>query len=179
MSKKLTFKKIATVLLFALILCTQYAKGQNMESSLKEQLKKYSSQKAGFDARLKTIDLGSVSVSVPSPFKNKRTGTKDSDMGELNRANFTVFYDIGTMAGAHITDRNTRNSSYFTMGTYNGYKTYIGLRKEGDKDQLIITIWEPNQTSSMPANFWAYVKSKKDVKDMITIVMNFKPNKKV
>ena len=82
------------------------------------------------------------------------------------------------MAGTHVTDKHTRNSSYFTMGTYNGYKTYIGLRKEGDKDQLIITIWEPNQSSYILANFWAYVKSKKDVKDMITIVMNVRTNKK-
>ena len=177
MSKKLTFKKIPTVLLFALILCTQCVNGQNIESSLKKQLKKYSSQKTDFDARLKTINLGRDSVSVPSSFKNKRTGTIDSDMGQLSRPNFTIFYDIGKMAGTHITDKYTRNSSYFTMGTYNGYKTYIGLRKEGDKDQLIITIWEPNQSSYILANFWAYVKSKKDVKDMITIVMHFQPNK--
>lgn len=178
MSKKLTFNKISTVLLFVLILCTQYVHGQNIETSLKEQLEKYSSQKTGLDTSLKIIDLGNFSVSVPSQFKNKRTGTIDSDMGELSRRNFTVFYDIGYMAGTHITDRNTRNSSYFTMGAYNGYKTYIGLRKEGDKDQLVITIWDPNEESSMPANFWAYVKSEKDVKDMITIVMNFQPNKK-
>ncbi|KQB98819.1 hypothetical protein [Pedobacter sp. Hv1] len=179
MSKKRTFKKISTVLLFALILCTQYVNGQNIETSLKEQLKKYSSQKTGLDTNLKIIDLGSASVSVPSQFKNKRTGTIDSDMGELSSGDFKIFYDIGYMAGTHITDRNTRNSSYFTVGTYNGYKTYIGLRKEGDKDQLIITIWEPNQERSMPANFWAYIKSEKDINDMITIVMNFKLNKKV
>lgn len=179
MSKKLTVIKIPTVLLFVLILCAKYVSGQNLETCLKKQLKKYSSQKTGLDTSLKTIDLGRVSVLVPSQFKNKRTGTIDSDRGELRSTNFTVFYDIGHMAGTHVTDQNTRNSSYFTVGTYNGYKTYIGLRKEDDKDQLIITIWEPNQRSSTPANFWAYVKSKKDVKDMITIVMNFQPNKKV
>lgn len=178
MSIKFTFINVPPLLFFLLIFSTQYIKAQHIESSLKKQLKKYSSQKTDFDARLKTIHLGRDSVSVPSSFNNKRTGTKDSDLGELNRANFTVFYDIGKMAGTHITDRNTHNSSYFTMGTYNGYKTYIGLRKEGDKDQLIITIWEPNQRSYILANFWAYVKSKKDVKDMITIVMNFQPNKK-
>ena len=165
-------------MLLLLIFSTQYSKGQNIQSCLKKVLKEYSSQKPEFDARLKPINLGAATVLVPSPFSNKRTGTKDSDMGELSRPNFTIFYDIGKMAGAHITDRNTRNSSYFTMGTYNEYKTYIGLRKEGDKDQLIITIWERNQSSSFPANFWAYVKSKKDIKDMITIVMNFQPTKK-
>jgi len=179
MSKKLTFKKILTVVLFPLILCTQYVNGQNMETSLKKVLKEYSSRKTEFDARLKPINLGRATVLVPSHFSNKRTGTIDSDRGELSTTNFTVFYDIGRMAGAHITDQNTRNSSYFKVETYNGYKTYIGLRKEGDNDQLVITIWDPNERISMPANFWAYVKSKKDIKDMITIVINFQPNKKV
>lgn len=177
MSQKRTFKKIPTVLLFALILCAQYVNGQHIETSLKKVLKEYSSRKKEVDARLKPINLGRATALVPSHFSNKRTGTIDSDRGELSRPNFTIFYDIGKMSGAHITDRNTRNSSYFTMSTYNGYKTYIGLRKEGDKDQLIITIWEPNQSSSFPANFWAYVKSKQDVKDMITIFMNFQPLK--
>jgi hypothetical protein len=179
MATKFTFINVRTLLLFALIFCTQYTKGQNIESGLKKVLKNYSSLKTEFDARLKPINLGRATILVPSRFSNKRIGTIDSDMGELSRPNFTIFYDIGKMAGAHITDKNTHNSSYFTMGTYNRYKTYIGLRKEGDKDQLIITIWEPNQSSSFPANFWAYVKSKKDVKDMLIIVMNFQPNKRV
>lgn len=178
MSTRFTLLKVPAIVLSLFILSTQHCKGQSVEASLQTLLKEYSSQKTGFNLRLKSVNLGRAIVSVPSQFNNKRTGTKDSDRGELSRPNLVIFYDIGRMSGVHISERNCSNCLYFTTGAYNGHKTNIALRKKGDKDELLITIWDRNYNTAFPANFWAEVKNKEDVRDMVTIVMNYLPLEK-
>jgi hypothetical protein len=126
------------------------------------------------DSSLKIIFLNSGSVLAPTSCTNNRTGTIDSERGELKCGQLQIDYDIGFMAGTHVASGNKNTFNWYNEEFVNGNKICIGLKKENDKWKLAITIRSDADVRSAPANFWAEVKNESDAKQVITTGFSFK-----
>jgi hypothetical protein len=148
--------------------CFSQQAGINIEKVVKEHLRPVSPAKTvSFNERGNLL--------VPENYSNKRTGTKDSEMGELTRPGFLIGYDIGYMAGTHIAPLLFKEYRSYYNTSINGQNTWIGLKGE----KLVITIYDPakGDQRAYPANFWAIVKDEKDVAEVLSIVFSYKPKK--
>jgi hypothetical protein len=129
---------------------------------------------------VKLKDVGEVTL--PKDFENKIIGGTDSLMGEIKRADesLIISYDIGPMAGTHMHPERRVECSWFQEQIINGRKVYMGLIDKEGKKELIVTIMmdERNEPLTLPANFKATVRNKRDIADMKKIATSYQPKEK-
>jgi len=120
------------------------------------------------------VFLHNGSVLLPAIFTNKRTGTVDSERGELRSTAFVIYYDIGSMAGQRMNVQLKGQCSVYEDGRFNGVRMVIGLQG----NQMTVSILSNNypKDSHFPANFWAKVENAKDVSLLLQAVMSYHSN---
>jgi hypothetical protein len=163
-------KLILSVLLFltAPVCFSQHA-DINIEKIVKERYTEISSDSS---AKKLIVFTEKGTIRVPENFTNKRTGTIDSERGELTGPGLMIGYDIGFMAGTHIGPLQLKEYNSYFNTSVNGHNTWIGLNKE----KLVVTIYDPGkkEIASFPANFWATVKSENDVIEVLKIIFSYR-----
>jgi len=127
-----------------------------------------------------TLDVGEVTL--PKGFVHKRIGMTDSLMGEIRRLDgaLVISYDIGPMAGIHMHPQKRNECSWFQEQIIDGRTVYIGLIEKQGKRELIVTIMmdEGSEPMTLPANFWATVRNKRDIANVKKIATSYKPKRK-
>ena len=115
-------------------------------------------------------------IVLPPQYSMRRTGTIDSDMGEISGPQgFVVHFDIGYMAGTHMHERRKGECEWFLEHTISGQKAFTGMRRVEGSRRVTTTIMD--QPLYSPANFWAVVRSEKDLASFFAIVSTYKPPK--
>lgn len=132
---------------------------------------------------LRTVDLKAGTIQLSAGFSERMTGTKDSRRGEVFRNDpaFVVTYDIGYMAGLHMSPREKDACLWFKESLTDGQKCYMGMKQKGSDKILTISI-VPSDNAGLagnpwtyPANFWAIVKTDEDVEIMTQIALSYLP----
>ena len=129
----------------------------------------------------RTVTLDTGEVTLPKGYSNKRVGMTDSLMGEIRRADGTlvIYCDIGAMAGTHMYPQRRGECVWFRERLINGRKAFVGLVENRGKRELIVTIMGGSEVSfTLPANFWAEVRSRRDMADVERIAASYKPKPK-
>ncbi|MBL7737988.1 MAG: hypothetical protein JNK14_02130 [Chitinophagaceae bacterium] len=128
------------------------------------------------DSSGRKISLNRGFVVAPLLCTNRRTGTIDSDKGELLYRELLINYDIGFMAGTHAAPGNRTTFSWYDERLIRDNKVCIGLKKENDAWKLVMTMRKNsgNMTKEEPANFWANVKDEEEVRDIIKIAFSYR-----
>ena len=144
--------------------------GNKMADIIKDQL-----INKQVDSTQEIIFLSRGSVLAPRLCINKRTGTIDSERGELKCGQLLINYDIGLMAGTHAASGNKNTFYWYDEKLFNGNKICIGLKKENDRWKLVMTIRSDADVRKEPANFWAEVKNADDAKQVVIIGFSYKP----
>jgi hypothetical protein len=129
------------------------------------------------------INLKVGTIQLLAGFSEKKTGTKDSRRGEISRDKppLVIGYDIGRMAGLHMSPGEMKECVWFKEQTVNDGKYYIGMEKKDGNKILIISVipkegWSvAHYVSSYPANFWATVRTEEDIADAILIATSYCP----
>ena len=126
-----------------------------------------------------TIDLNVGMVKAPKGYLHKRTGTKDSQMGQItdDQGKLTIYYDIGVMAGTHMHPKLKSDCLWYKEQIINAHKVFSGLMNKDGKKLLLVTITEEGSkdSSQFPANFWAYVNGNGDIAEVSRIVLSYSP----
>ena len=126
------------------------------------------------------VELNVGTIDVPHGYTNKRTGTKDSERGELSNPirNLIIYYDIGAMAGTHMNSQRTPECLWYQEYSINNRKIFSGIRNREGKRQLIITITqEPiNGAFWFPANFWADINKDEDIAEVLLTALSYLPH---
>src|SRR5262245_5905434 len=79
---------------------------------------------------VKVADLHVGTLQLPSDWTQRRTGTKDSEMGEITRADgLIVNYDIGFLAGTHMHAQRRAECLWYREQMIHGHLARIGLIK--------------------------------------------------
>jgi hypothetical protein len=96
-----------------------------------------------------TYDVGCGTFEAPDDCAFKHTGTLDSFMGTLTRMSdgFTIFFDIGQMAGIHMYPSKQDKCTFFRTHTINGNLTWTGLERGDGKQTVATTIYEHGERS--------------------------------
>ena len=117
-------------------------------------------------------------ISLPPQYTMRRTGTIDSDMGEITGPDgWVISYDIGYMAGTHMHERRKSECVWFLEHKIAKHKALTGVVREDGKRRIITTIWD-GTPSTEPANFWATLRNEKDLATFLTIVTTYEPVKR-
>jgi hypothetical protein len=166
------------LIFFFLTLFSMNGYGQKLDSTLKKLIHQYASTshiKTDCVNHMTRLKVGTFTTT--GLITNRRTGTIDSERGELTTDGSTIYYDIGFSAGAHMSSDRKNECGFYTEQNFKGYKTDIGLIKKEGKSELIITIWGDytRSVSCFPANFWRNIDDEKDIKAMLEIVSSYKP----
>jgi hypothetical protein len=126
------------------------------------------------------LDVGEITL--PEGFVHKRIGMTDSLMGEIRRSSGTlvISYDIGPMAGIHMHPQRRRECTWFQEQLIEGRKVYLGLIEKQGKRELIVTMMmdEGSDPLTLPANFRATVRNKRDIADVKKIAASYRPKRK-
>jgi hypothetical protein len=141
-------------------------------------------------------DVGDGSFDAPDDFVFHQTGTADSFMGTLTRksGDFLITFDIGFMAGAHMSPERQERCLFFRESRINGHFACTGIEKAGEKTKITTTIYDrPEQlrrrkqaldsknipdlgkNSPAPANFWATIANDSDIVDFLLVTASYKP----
>ena len=127
-----------------------------------------------------TIDLNIGTVELPNGYRQERTGTKDSERGQIISANgmLTINYDIGFSAGVHMHPKLKEECLWYREQTINGRKVSSGIMNQDEKKQLIITITEEKQKGAFqfPANFWADFDRDEEIGEIMLIALSYSPH---
>ncbi len=137
-----------------------------------------------------THDVSYGTIETPSDFSFKRTGTIDSFRGTLTRDSdsFEIFFDIGSMAGAHMTLSSKDKCVFYRTSKINGVFSYTGIEEIEGKTKITTTIWDFPELFRLrreghqrfmkipPANFWAYITDPKDLIEFMLIVSSYTSN---
>lgn len=100
-------------------------------------------------ARAASYDVGYGSFDAPDDFTFKHTGTIDSFRGTLTRKSdgFTIWFDIGHMAGTHMYPSKQETCSFFRTHTINGNFAWTGIERGHGKETVSTTIYEHGERS--------------------------------
>jgi hypothetical protein len=132
--------------------------------------------------RTQVVKLDVGELTLPKDFVHKMLRGTDSSMGEIRRSNDTlvIWYDIGPMAGIHMHPKKRSECSWFREQIINGRKVYMGLIEKEGRRELIVTIMmnERNEPLTLPANFRATVRNKRDIADLKKIATSYQPKEK-
>lgn len=129
-------------------------------------------------------------MQLPPQAIQRRTGTKDSDRGEVRLNGLLIGYDIGAMAGVHVSAYN-RGGDSFPGGNPVPFSAYeertvkppqakLGLRSGPDGPAVVATLQAPGRplddsAVSFPANFWAVVYTKAELQQLLAVVFSYRP----
>jgi hypothetical protein len=170
-------------LLFFLIARSCFS--QDLTTTLQTTLKAYLHTKQIKPTFGNVLQLSFSTVAAVYGFLNKRTGTLDSDMGEITNGSLLINYDIGFSAGAHMNHSNKEEFDWYIENTYENQRTMVAIKKGKDSSQIVITIYGDESSNGnhkrpfnrflYPANFWAYVKTEADIKNMLDIAWSYTP----
>ena len=128
----------------------------------------------------KPIDVSYGTIEVPDDFAFTHTGTKDSFRGTLIRKsdNFTISFDIGGMAGTHMTEGKKETCTYFRSHRIGAFPATTGIEIVAGKPQISTTVVCGPKSDQSPANFWATIQKDADVADFLLIVASYQPKAK-
>lgn len=125
-------------------------------------------------------DLNVGTVQLLEGWTQKRTGTKDSEMGQITRPDgrLIVNYDIGFLAGTHMSEQRKAECIWFKEQMIHGNRAIIGLVKTKEARELVVTLLGPDirEPFKYPANFWATVQNDEDITDVLLVALSYKPN---
>lgn len=164
------------LIIFFLTLLSLNCYCQKVELMLEKLIHKYSSEKrTKTDTSKQITNLRIATFSTANPITNIRTGTKDSEQGELSNSQRIIYYDIGFSSGAHMNLYRKSECSFYSEEIFSGHKTRIGLLYKDGISELIITILSDNMKSvrSFPANFWVAIKDENDIEPMLEIASSY------
>jgi hypothetical protein len=178
---------------FAFLLVVGRSWGQAVPKPLAHVLQQYQPlplAKSGTSVALGTCGT----VQLPSQAGQRRTGTKDSDRGEVRLDKLLIEYDIGLMAGVHVSSYN-RDGDRFPQGNPTPFSVYeertvgalqatLGLRpsRNGTSTEVVATLQDlgglRNSPMTLPANFWAQVHTKAELQQFLAVVFSYRPTTK-
>ena len=107
-----------------------------------------------------------------------RSGVTDSWMGEiLSRSRrLRISFDIGHMAGLHMSPARKAESIWFRVDTLNGREVHAGLIAASGQRQFVVTIPGTGRDPwSLPANFWATVGGDADMAEVMRLARSYRP----
>jgi hypothetical protein len=127
-------------------------------------------------ALAETQDVGCGTFESTEDFVFKRTGTKDSFMGTLTRKTdgFTINFDVGLMAGVHVSDSNKAKCIFYRRHSIGGRPASTGIERIADGQRITTTIDYDSKTQHAPANFWADIRKDSDIAEFLLIVTTYK-----
>jgi hypothetical protein len=132
-------------------------------------------------ALAETIQTSRGAFTFPDSFSQKRTRTKDSEMGEIARrdGSLIIQYDIGHGAGTRMHRGLEKEYVWIREYSIGKHKALIGLMQKGTARELVATIGAKElaagaQNQGLPANFWTTVKNDGDLTDFLLIVASFR-----
>jgi hypothetical protein len=156
--------------------CLAQGSGEKIGQIVKESLShNYASKGAGSFIAFKN----EAGVWAPKDYSNKRTGTLDSERGEIEGPALKINYDMGFSAGTHMGIHKKKDCIAYYDTSANGHKVYIGLVKSEQGNELIITLADNDikDPHAYPANFWTIVKDENDFRELLKIVLTYKSKK--
>ncbi len=162
------------IIIYFLLFFSITSFGQESVEKMKITLEKYVAQKTIHisDSSI-IIDLNRGKISAPKNCKNKKTGTKDSERGQLKIADFLIEYDIGFSAGTFIHSGVKDDYVWYKKTILKGNDIIIGLQKTEHKTTLVVTVYGDLDTMCFPANFRAEVKNETDIKTLLDIAVSY------
>ncbi len=121
-------------------------------------------------------NLKSGTFSTKDSIFNKRTGTLDSERGELKSNGALIYYDIGFSAGAHMNMKRKSDCTWYTEKILNDYKICMGLLVKDNNNELVVTINYNQFKPSIlfPVNFWSNILNESDIRRMLDIAFTYK-----
>lgn len=166
------------LLLFGLTICFE-----SFSQSLESQIKKVLSEPL-FIARIKSDPnkqptiLGAGKVLLAASFVNRRTGTIDSDRGQISNSSLTIYYDNGFTAGAHVNNTIKDSFSLFIDTLLYGHRTLIGVKAGQGSKEIVITIlgFDNKDPFTFPANFWAIVRTEEEMQQALMVSLSYQKN---
>jgi len=170
-------KPMHTIFSLLVLYLSFSASCQSLESQLQKIVHDSSFiTKIKLDLAKRTTISGSGEALLPVSFANKRTGTKDSYRGEISNGLFTIYYDIGFLAGIHMHEELKDSVSIYIDTFFDGHRISIGLRRNGKSKEMIITILgtDKNDPLTFPANFWASVKNEEEMKQTLRTALSYR-----
>ncbi|KAA9327710.1 hypothetical protein F0P96_17190 [Hymenobacter busanensis] len=180
----------AAGLLIALLLVPGRSTGQAGPDSLAPVLRHYQPLPLALpEVRVALGERGTVHL--PPQATHRRTGTKDSERGELRLAGgLLVGYDIGPMAGTHVSAYN-RGGDRFPEGNPTPFSAYhertlgplqatLGLRPSLAGLNAVATLQAAGRplddaAAAFPANFWALVHTQTELEQFLALVFSYRP----
>jgi hypothetical protein len=146
----MSMKRIRWVLIACLLGCASPALGQRVE-----------------------MRTGSIML-LPGYAHQAYRGT-DSAPGVIQRSDGTLVinYDIGGMAGIHMSPERRPECAWLIEHTVNGLRAYTGMIIQGTRREVITTIL--SDFVRMPANFTAEVHDDRDLAEFMVIVGSYVP----
>jgi hypothetical protein len=124
-------------------------------------------------------DLKVGAVQLPAGWTQKRTGTIDSERGQITGPNgkLIVNYDIGAMAGIHMSDHRKAECIWYKEQMIHGRRALIGLVKTQAGRALVVTFFDRDnrEWAKYPANFWSTVQDDEDIADTLLIALSYEP----
>lgn len=123
-------------------------------------------------ATRRTPDVSYGTLQVPEEYE-LHAGATNSLMGTLTRKSdgFTIHFDIGTMAGTHISMVNKDKFALFRVHTVGNNAAYTGIERANGSQTVVTTI----SAGSFPANFWADFTRDEDLQEFTLIVNSYAP----
>ena len=130
---------------------------------------------AGFSVHAETYEVGSGTITASDEFVFKHTGTADSFAGKLTRKSdgFTVYFDIGKMAGTHMHDGKKDQCTYFRKHSIGGLPAITGIETIPDGKRIVTTVAYDPKTDRDPANFWVAIHKDTDIADFLLITTTY------
>ncbi len=130
---------------------------------------------SGFSVLAGTYDVGSGTFTASDEFVFKHTGTKDSFAGTLTRKSdgFTLYFDIGKMAGTQMHDGKKDQCTYFRKHSIGGLPVITGIEAIPDGKRIVTTVAYDPKTDLDPANFWVAIHKDTDIADFLLIATTY------
>jgi hypothetical protein len=127
-----------------------------------------------------TYDVRHGTVTAPDDYAFKHTGMIDSYKGTLIRKSdgFTIHFDIGLMAGAHMHEGKKANCSFFRQHSLGGFPASTGIEKVADDQRIVTTVGYDPKNLYGPANFWAVIRKDSEIADFLLIVTTYQAKSK-
>jgi hypothetical protein len=170
-------------LLVAFLLVAGRSWGQSVPEPLAQVLRQYQPlAKTGT-----SVAVGPGTVQLPPQATLGRTGGTDSYTGELHLKGLLIYYDIGKMAGVHVSAYNRGGNggksvpfSAYEERKVDSLQLTLGLRPSPKGSEVVATLQDPSRllrdsASLFPANFWAVVHTEAELQQFLSVVFSYRP----
>lgn len=116
-------------------------------------------------AQAEIYDVSGGTIEVPDAFAFEHIRSTDSFIGKMTRKSdgFTIGFDVGVMAGTHMSPKTEDQCDLFRIHKINGHLAWTGIEKvDGSKRKITTTIYdfgvrfrrygeEKNRVNKLPA----------------------------